>query len=69
MTDMTSAANETAPNIPANNVSRRLAKKPMTFMKALDTIDSISEYLSVVKLDYVYALVPVVGRVSVKTEP
>lgn len=45
------------PNNPANNVRKRLPKKPMTFIKVLDTIDSISENLCVVKLDDVYTLV------------
>jgi hypothetical protein len=51
------AETQTNPHIPAKRVSRRLPKKPMTFIKVLDTIDSISENLCVVKLDDVYSLV------------
>ena len=47
----------TNPHIPAKMVSRRLPRKPMTFRKVFDTIDSISENLRVVKLDDVYTLV------------
>jgi hypothetical protein len=51
------AETQTNPHIPAKRVSRRLPKKPMTFRKVLDTIDSISENLCIVKLDDVYTLV------------
>jgi hypothetical protein len=51
------AERQMKPNIPANNVRKRLPKKPMTFIKVLDTIDSISENLCIVKLDDVYTLV------------
>ena len=47
----------TNPHIPANRVKKRLPKKPMTFRKVLDTIDSISENLCIVKLDDVYTFV------------
>lgn len=47
----------TNPHSPAKRVSKRLPKKPMTFRKVLDTIDSILENLSIVKLDDVYTLV------------
>lgn len=45
------------PQSPAQRVRKRLPKKPMTFRKVLDTIDSISENLCIVKLDDVYSLV------------
>lgn len=57
MIDMIRQDMLTRPNRPANTVRRRLAKKPMTFRKVFDTIDSISDDLSVVKLNDVYSLI------------
>ena len=53
-----SAERLTNPQSPAKRVRKRLPRKPMTFRKVLDTIDSILENLSVVKLDDVYSFVP-----------
>lgn len=47
----------TIPQSPAQRVRKRLPKKPMTFRKVLDTIDSISENLCIVKLNDVYSFV------------
>lgn len=59
----------TKPHNPANSVSKRLPVNPMTFMKVIDTIDFISDDLSVVKLDDVYSLVSVIAGIPVKAEP
>lgn len=59
---MKSPQRQRNPHSPAKRVSKRLPKKPMTFRKVLDTIDSISENLCIVKLDDVYSFVPMGHR-------
>lgn len=69
MIDITRQDIDNKPKTPAIMVIKRLAAKLMTFIKVLDTIDSISDYLSVVKLDNVYSLVSVIAGIPVKAEP
>lgn len=69
MIDITRQDIDNKPKIPAIMVIKRLAAKLMTFMKVFDTFDSISDYLSVVKLDDVYSLVSVIAGIPVKAEP
>lgn len=68
MTDITRQDIDSKPKIPAIMVIKRLAAKLMTFIKVLDTIDSISDYLSVVKLDDVRSFVSMIVGVFIKAE-
>lgn len=65
----TKAAMVIRPNTPAKIVRSREPANPNNFMKHFETFFSISNHLSVVKLDYVYSLIPMVCRVLVKAEP
>ena len=68
MIDITRQDIDNKPKIPAIMVIKRLAAKLMTFIKVLDTIDSISDYLSVVKLDDVRSFVSMIVGVFIKAE-
>lgn len=68
MIELNRHESDTIANNPANTVSNKLPKKPMTFRKVLLTIDSISDDLSVVKLYNVDSFISVIIGISVKAE-
>ena len=59
ITDMNNADNAISAKMPERIVRKSDPAKPMTFSRAFDTIDFSILCLSIVKLDYVYPLVPV----------